>query len=93
VRVDLNGPALGEVNSSEAGKNTEVPVGQAATALQEDTASFSTGHATIADLSVQALSSPEVRQQKVEALRNAIQSGEYQIDPGAIADNMIQELQ
>jgi flagellar biosynthesis anti-sigma factor FlgM len=93
VRVDLNGPALGEVNPSEAGKNTEVPVGQAAAALQEDTASFSTGHATIADLSVQALSSPEVRQQKVDALRNAIQSGEYQIDPGAIADTMIQESQ
>jgi flagellar biosynthesis anti-sigma factor FlgM len=91
VRVDLNGPALSEVNSSAAGKNTEVSVAQGASALQEDTASLSTNSATIADLSVKALASPEIRQQKVEALRNAIQSGEYQIDPGAIADSMIQQ--
>jgi flagellar biosynthesis anti-sigma factor FlgM len=67
-------------------------MGQGGGALEEDTASLSTSHATVAELSITALSLPEIRQQKVEALRNAIQNGEYQIDPGATADTMLGEM-
>jgi negative regulator of flagellin synthesis FlgM len=39
----------------------------------------------------QALSTPEVRQEKVNALRQSISSGEYKLDPGKIAGAIISE--
>ncbi len=35
---------------------------------------------------------PEVRQERVEAIRKAIESGNYRIDPGKIAEKIIDEL-
>jgi flagellar biosynthesis anti-sigma factor FlgM len=40
-------------------------------------------------LTKQALQSPEVRQGKVEAIRQSVSSGQYEVDPGKIADAMI----
>jgi anti-sigma28 factor (negative regulator of flagellin synthesis) len=36
-------------------------------------------------LATQALSSPEVRQGTVDALRESVSSGQYQVDPNKIA--------
>ncbi len=35
---------------------------------------------------------PEVRQERVEAIRKAIEAGNYRIDPGKIAEKMIDEI-
>ena len=37
------------------------------------------------------MSSPEVRQDKVASLQQAISNGQYQLDPGKIAASMIDE--
>jgi len=40
-------------------------------------------------LTSQAMNSPEVRQDKVDALRQSVNSGEYQIDPTKIAGAIV----
>jgi len=37
------------------------------------------------------MSSPEIRQDKVDSLKQALESGNYKLDPGKIAESMIDE--
>jgi flagellar biosynthesis anti-sigma factor FlgM len=37
------------------------------------------------------MSSPEIRQDKVDSLTQAVSSGQYQLDPGKIAASMLDE--
>jgi flagellar biosynthesis anti-sigma factor FlgM len=50
-----------------------------------DTTSFHSDSNSVLSLTSQALSSPEVRQGTVDALRESVNSGQYQLDPGKIA--------
>lgn len=91
MKVELNGPALDGVtaaqpNKSEAADSNEVQ------RPEEDKATLSTSQASIASLTAQALNMPEVRTDKVEALRQAISSGEYKVDPNQVADAMIDSM-
>jgi flagellar biosynthesis anti-sigma factor FlgM len=51
----------------------------------QDTTSFHSDSNSVLSLATQALSSPEVRQGTVDALRQAVSSGQYQVDPTRIA--------
>ena len=57
------------------------------TGFPEDTASL--GTSPVPSLTSQALASAEARAAKVEALRIAVASAEYTVDPALIADAMI----
>jgi flagellar biosynthesis anti-sigma factor FlgM len=62
--------------------------GQATTTTQsaaQDTTSFHSDSNSVLSLATQALSSPEVRQGTVDALRESVSSGQYQLDPARIA--------
>ena len=59
---------------------------------EDATTSLSYYHANISTLTSQALSSPDIRQDKVDALRQAITSGEYKAVPQQIAEAMLQEF-
>jgi flagellar biosynthesis anti-sigma factor FlgM len=50
-----------------------------------DTTSFHSDSNSVLSLATQALSSPEVRQGTVDALRQSVNSGQYQLDPSRIA--------
>jgi flagellar biosynthesis anti-sigma factor FlgM len=59
--------------------------GQASTqGAAQDWTSFS-GSNSVRSLTSQVLSSPEVRQGTVDALRQSVNSGQYQVDAGRIA--------
>jgi len=57
----------------------------------EDTASLSFDRASVGSLVSQAMASPEVRQDKVDALRQAISNGQFKIEPDKIAEAMLKE--
>lgn len=59
--------------------------------LGEDTATLSGDSASVTNLTTQALQSSDIREDKVAALRQAIQNGAYKIDPAKIADAIIQD--
>ncbi len=46
---------------------------------------------SLTTLATQALQTPEVRQDRVDSLRQSIASGQYRIDANASADGMLQE--
>jgi len=92
MKVELNRPALDSVAPSQ-GSPTGVTGDNALHVPEEDKATLSTDKASVDALAAQALSSPEIRQDKVEALRQAIQSGQYKIDVDGIAEAVIRESQ
>ena len=88
MRVDLNRTAANEIAAEQRAK--QVAAGQSAKAQQatEDKATFSTDTIAVADLTAKAMQTPEVRQDKVDSFRQAIQNGTYKVDPSAVADAM-----
>lgn len=56
-----------------------------------DRTTLSSGSGSIGALVSEAMKSPEVRQDRVQSLQQAIGSGQYQLDPGKIAGAMIDE--
>jgi negative regulator of flagellin synthesis FlgM len=94
MKVDLNGPQgsdFSEITSSQqaqAGK-LRPAAAEANAAIGEDTTNLLSTQATVTQLTQKVLQSSEIRQDKVAALRQAIESGEYKIDAGKIADAML----
>jgi len=57
----------------------------------EDTASLSFDRSSVGSLVSQAMTSPEVRQDKVDALRESISRGQFKVEPDKIAEAMLPE--
>ena len=55
----------------------------------EDRTTFHTDSTSVQALTSQAMNSPEVRQDKVDSLRQAVSSGTYQVDATKTAEAMI----
>ncbi len=100
MKVDLNGPdpsSLSELTStnitSAQGQvvSPQVSGSPVEPAIGEDTATLSSDRFSPQSLTAKALESSEVRQDKVEALRQAVQNGDYKIDPAKIAEAMIRQ--
>jgi len=58
---------------------------------QDDTTTLTSDTSSTVSLVSSALGSPEIRQGKVDNLRQAISNGEYQVDPASIAAAMVGE--
>jgi len=93
MKVDLNSLNL---NTSNLDRTT---LGQAQAARSsstedvqgQDVAEFSHDQTHIQSFAAQALTTPTIRQDKVDALRQAIAGGNYVIEPEKVADAMIQD--
>ena len=59
--------------------------------VSQDHATFSSKAQSVPSLVNQALSSPEIRQDRVTALKNSIASGDYKVDANKIAGAIISE--
>jgi flagellar biosynthesis anti-sigma factor FlgM len=55
----------------------------------DDRTTLTSDSATVQSLVRTAMNSPAVRQETVESLRQTVASGQYQLDPSAIADAML----
>jgi flagellar biosynthesis anti-sigma factor FlgM len=85
MRIDSSSPAT---NILPADWNTDRVSKGAAGSVQsatEDRTTFSSAGATVSSLTAQAMTLPEVRQDKVNALAQSVSSGAYALDPAAIA--------
>lgn len=92
MRIDnLTASAITAVETevAAAAKPAADTQSQRKSALPEDTASLSSQSSPVPSLTSQALASAEARAAKVEALRLAVASAQYTIDPALIADAMI----
>ena len=57
----------------------------------EDRTTLTSAQQSVSDLVSSAMSSPEIREEKVDTLTKAINAGKYQLDPEQIAASMIDE--
>ncbi|HXZ43115.1 MAG TPA: flagellar biosynthesis anti-sigma factor FlgM [Terriglobales bacterium] len=93
MKVDLNASNLSGIISSQGSQSANPAVSDSSPSepLGEDKATLSGDSTNAQNLTTKALEIPEVRQDKVEALRAAIKNGDYKIEPSKIAEAMIQE--
>lgn len=97
MKIDLNSINLDSTNIDrttlrQAQQQTATSdINAEGTQSDNDGASLSLNQTTTQSLASQALSTPAIRQDKVDALRQAIAGGTYQIAPEQIADAMIQD--
>jgi flagellar biosynthesis anti-sigma factor FlgM len=59
---------------------------------EPDQAELSSAHVQVQALAAQASQLPEVREAKVNALRDAVESGQYRPNPSNIAQGLMSEL-
>jgi flagellar biosynthesis anti-sigma factor FlgM len=96
MRIDQNQEAqpLPESSRSVPSNVANGGTGAAAggTALGEDQTQLSGTHVQIQALTAQALQFPEIRQEKVNALRQVVGDGTYQASPKQVADAMFAHI-
>jgi flagellar biosynthesis anti-sigma factor FlgM len=95
MRIDLNpGPQpLPETDRGSAQNSRTAGSSTASSGLAgEDQAELSGAHAQVQVLVAQASQLPEVREERVQALRQAVQSGHYQSSPEKVAGAMFAHM-
>jgi negative regulator of flagellin synthesis FlgM len=92
MRVDLNSVAANQIAAEPNSQQVSANGANASSVSgNEDRTSFKSDTQSLSSLVNQALSSPEIREEKVASLQQAISSGNYKLDPQAIAGSMIDE--
>jgi len=94
MKVDLTPSALTPSDSQQVRK--PAPVDQAGSLDQVsspdgDKVTLSLDTSGMASLQATALSQPEIRSDKIQALRQAISTGQYKIEPDKIAEALVNE--
>ena len=92
MKVDLTGltgSTLDNVKSSPRTPSDSAPASNAEPSVGQDAATLSVDGARVESLVAKALSTSEIRSDRIEALRQAVQSGQYAVDPAQIAEAMI----
>jgi flagellar biosynthesis anti-sigma factor FlgM len=98
MRIDLNPApqALLESNRSSAASDAAAGNSSPSNGLAglggEDQAELSGAHVQAQALVAQAAQLPEVRQERVQSLRQAIQSGRYQSSPDEVAGAVVAHM-
>jgi flagellar biosynthesis anti-sigma factor FlgM len=94
--MSVNGLGIGTVNSVQQTNNDSVGVASGAkgTAARqqvsaEDTTSFTSNPQTVQSLGQAALQTFPTRQEKVEALRQAVSGAQYQLDSAKISEALV----
>ena len=77
-------PGLSEKKSTSAE--------QPAASTAQDSTSFSSAGTSVSSLEARVMQTPEVRQDRVASLKDAISKGHYAIEPDKIADAMLNEF-
>ncbi len=89
MKIELNSPAVNQPPADRVAKPISTASSVGATTITGDHATLNSASSSVASLVTKALQTPEIRQDKVDAVRQSISNGSYQIDPKQIADAMI----
>jgi flagellar biosynthesis anti-sigma factor FlgM len=93
MRIDQNygpqaTPEMSPAGTQKAAVNSPAP----SLALGEDQAQLSGAHTQVQALATLAAQLPEIRQEKVQALRLAVGSGQYQVRTHDVATALVAHL-
>jgi negative regulator of flagellin synthesis FlgM len=92
MRIDLNQTAS-QIASESNPKQVDAENSVAASDLanSDDRTTLTSTQQSLNSLVSTAMSSPEVRQDRVDSLKQSISDGTYELDPEQIASSMIDE--
>jgi negative regulator of flagellin synthesis FlgM len=92
MRIEISNAAASHIGGEPATKRVNVQ--NAAVSESDgsgDRTTLTSGSGSVSALVSEAMSSPDVRQDKVQSLQQSISSGQYKLDPDQIAGAMIDE--
>lgn len=92
MKLELNSLSASqqlEKGTTERASSPSTTVTSPASSKSDDRTTLQSGAQTIQSLVNQALSTPDVRQNKVDAIKQSISSGNFKFDAGKVADAMI----
>ncbi len=93
MRIELNhGPEHTAQTRVNARNSAATAAAAAGSGLGEDQAQISGARAQVDALAAQASQLPEIRQERVEALRHAVQGGHYRPSAKNVAEAMFTHL-
>ena len=88
MKIDFNNGIANQPVAERTPKHVTSSSVSAATGATVDRTSLSTSVPSVASLVTQAMQLPAIRQDKVNALREAISSGNYSVDAAKIAGSI-----
>jgi flagellar biosynthesis anti-sigma factor FlgM len=92
MRIDLSNSSAGELSSELSAQQVSAQnATQAGKSGAEDHATLTSDSVSVNSLVSASLSSPEIRQDKVDSLRLSVSSGQYELDPAKIASSMVDQ--
>jgi negative regulator of flagellin synthesis FlgM len=92
MRINPFSSTAGQIDSEQSAQQIGTRNASKSAPLgAEDRTTLSSDSTSIGSLVGTALNSPAVRQDKVDSLRQAISSGQYELDPAKIAASMVDE--
>jgi len=91
MKIELNNSTPDPIVTAQGKNHSSSAATSSVHGAGEDTASLSFDHASVGSLVSQALASPQVRQDKVDALRQALSTGQFKIEPDKIAEAILQQ--
>ena len=92
MRIDLNQAAASQIASETSPKQVNAEnADTSGLAGGEDRTTLTSTQQSLNALVSTAMSSPEIRQDRVDSLKQAISDGTYKLDPEQIASSMIDE--
>jgi negative regulator of flagellin synthesis FlgM len=92
MRIDVYNSTASQISGEPSSKRVS-PENLQSSELDNsgDRTTLTSGSSSVSALVSEAMHSPEVRQDKVQNLQQAISSGQYKLDPDKIAGAMIDE--
>ncbi|MGD0646745.1 MAG: flagellar biosynthesis anti-sigma factor FlgM [Acidobacteriaceae bacterium] len=96
MRIDLSNSVASQLSSELSSQQVSTQAAAQSSAKsqgisEDDRTTLTSDTTSLTSLVSAALSSPEVRQGRVDNLRQAISNGEYQVDPSSVAAAMVGE--
>lgn len=92
MRIDLNQTAASQIGNEAIPKRESVAdLAASDSGNTGDRTTLTSTQQSLNALVSTAMSSPEIRQDRVDSLKQAIANGTYELDPGKIASSMIDE--
>jgi len=92
MRIDLTQLTTSQVSSDQNTKKvSEQKAAEAELTGTQDRTTFTSDSSSVTSLVSAAISSPDIRHSLVNDLKHAVNSGQYKLDPSAIASSMIDE--
>jgi flagellar biosynthesis anti-sigma factor FlgM len=92
MRIDLSQLTTSQVaNEQNTKKVSEQKAAEAELSGSQDRTTFTSDSSSVTSLVSAAMSTPDVRHGLVDHLKHSVNSGQYKLDPSAIASSMIDE--